>query len=102
MKAILKSSCLGGLLCGLVLTIAPKTQAQDYSIPMINTVDPAVNRVQNETYMRGIREQNSKGTTPTKIRKTTLSNSGRAKVKTKSSVGLPKNTKSTRFTGNRN
>lgn len=76
MKAILKTACLGGLLGGFLLTIAPKTQAQDYNIYSIDYVSPAVTRVQNETYMRPIIEQNGSSTTPAKTPKATQSGSG--------------------------
>jgi hypothetical protein len=81
MKAILKPACLGGLLCGLVLAIAPKTQAQDFNIYSIDYVGPAVTRVQNETYMRAIIEKNNRsGTTPAKTPKATQSRSGRSNL----------------------
>ncbi len=66
---------------GFLLAIAPKTQAQDYTFPQIDYVGPAVTRVQNETYMRAIIEQNNRSsTTPAKTPKTTQSGSGQSNL----------------------
>jgi hypothetical protein len=80
MKAILKLTCIGGLLSGFMLAIAPKTQAQDYNIYGIDYVSPAVTRVQNETKIRSIIDRNGGSTTPAKTPKATRSSSGRSNL----------------------
>jgi hypothetical protein len=80
MKAILKLACLGGLLSGFMLAIAPKTQAQEWNIYTIDYVGPAVTRVQNETKIRAIIDRNGGSTTPAKTPKTTQSRSGRSNL----------------------
>jgi hypothetical protein len=80
MKAILKPACLGGLLCGLVLAIAPKTQAQEVNYYGIDYVGANVDAlIGTQRVLNGMR-QNDGSTTPPKIRKATQSSSGRSNL----------------------